>query len=112
MSFDAVYEFSDVSDVLSLINPNAVICSDELTIPLSNEVRYEDVAAFNDVLICAFGTEVRYEPLSPSSESNLWSAELVNVFSDDISVESLDDTNPNAVIWADVLTIPLSNVVR
>ena len=82
MSFDAVYELSDVSDVLSLINPNAVICSDELTIPLSNEVRYEDVAAFNDVLICAFGTEVKYEPLSPSSESNLWSAEDVNVFSD------------------------------
>ena len=81
---DCVNEFNELISVDEEVNPNAVIWADELTIPPSSDVRYE--------------------PLSPSKESNLWSADEVNVFKDEISVD--EEVNPNAVIWAE----PLSSV--
>ena len=48
---------------------------------------------------------------SPSKESNLWSIDCVNAFSD-VKFPPLDDTNPNAVICADELTILLGTEVK
>ena len=81
---DCVNKFNEPISVDEEVNPNAVICADELTIPPS--------------------IDVRYEPLSPSKESNLWSADELNVFKDEISVD--EELNPNAVICAE----PLSSV--
>ena len=73
----------------------------------------DDVYEFNDVLICSFGTEVRYEPLSDSKESNLWSAEDVNEFNDvlicafgtEVKYEPLSDSKESNLWSAEAVNV-------